>query len=102
MHKNSYIENGVIATPSTPSFGRKVTLTYNGLLPRSGASEVYAHVGYGCDWKDSYDYKMTRTNNGFETTIPVCASEDLNVCFKDPLNNWDNNHGHNYSFKVME
>jgi hypothetical protein len=102
MQKNQYLQNGVFASPTIPVYGKKVTLTYTGLLPRSGAKEVFARVGFGNHWNDVYDYKMERTPDGFETTIPVSVADNLNICFKDALNNWDNNSGQNYTFKVTD
>jgi hypothetical protein len=102
MQRNLYVTHGVSTTPVTPVFGKKVTLSYNGLLPQSGAKEVFARIGFGHHWKDISDYKMIPTDTGFETTIPVSSADDLNVCFRDPVFNWDNNGGHNYTFNVME
>lgn len=102
MQKNPYINNGVVSYPTTPVFGKKVTISYNGLLSNSGAQDVYAHVGFGNTWRDSCDYKMARTDDGFEATIPVTWADELNVCFKDNSNNWDNNNGQNYKFTVLD
>jgi len=97
---NEYLSNGVIVTPNNPEANENVTIVYNGLLAQCGASEVYARVGYDCEWQGSQDLKMIRTNSGFETTIPTANADHLNVAFKDSSNNWDNNSNRNYSFNI--
>ena len=93
--------SGVFLHPEVPSEPGFSKLAYNGLLFKSGATEVYAHVGYGRKWENTQDYKMTKTDEGFEATIPIRQHAGLlNVCFKDSANNWDNNAGANYSFLI--
>jgi len=99
---NDYISNGVTLKPATPSVGDKVKVHYDGLLAKSGANDVLAHVGYGSTWKHTSDYRMEKTDTGFEVTIPVIEGDTLNICFKDCANNWDNNSGKNYSFDVVQ
>jgi hypothetical protein len=94
---NAYYTNGVIADKE----GSTLNLTYNGLLSRSGASEVYAFCGYGTTWSMQDVIKMQKTNTGFEASIPIKKSGDLNIAFKDSANNWDNNNGMNYSFTLI-
>jgi hypothetical protein len=95
-----YVENGVAISPSVPSVGEKVQIVYDGLLSKSGATHVYAHVGYGSRWENAQDIPMMKTGMGFETTLPVLKPDTINVCFKDCANHWDNNSGLNYSFDV--
>lgn len=96
----NYIANGLYVNPSIPTVGEKIKVSYDGLLSKSGATHVYAHVGYGSKWDNTCDYQMTKTGMGFEVSIPVSRPDVLNVCFKDCANNWDNNSGKNYSFEV--
>ncbi|WP_425059161.1 hypothetical protein SCACP_38280 [Sporomusa carbonis] len=96
-----YHANGVFIYPAVPPAQSISRIIYNGLLPKSGATEVYAHVGLGRSWESIRDYKMTKTAHGFEASIPIPPNADiLHVCFKDAANNWDNNAGANYSFIV--
>ena len=97
-----YISNGVVINPSVPSAGDKVKIVYDGLLSKSGATHVFARIGYGSLWENTQDVPMMKTSTGFETTIPVMKSDTLNVAFKDCANHWDNNSGLNYSFDVVE
>lgn len=101
VQNNNYISNGIYISPAVPSVGDKVKIVYDGLLAKSGATDVFAHVGFGKNWDNVYDYRMERTDTGFEATIPVIKPDTLNVCFKDCANNWDNNSGKNYSFEVL-
>lgn len=102
MLKHDYATHGITLNPTVPSFGDKVKVVYDGLLVKSGASEVFAHVGFGNNWTNSFDYKMSKSGNVFETTIPVTSHEQLNICFKDAANNWDNNAGLNYVYPTVE
>jgi len=101
MKKNPYLNNGIYVKPTQVTVGDNIKLSYDGLLAKSGANEVYAHIGYGNRWDDIRDFKMIKTNTGFETNISVTKPESLNICFKDNINNWDNNSGMNYTFEIM-
>lgn len=95
-----YESNGVLISKSPLKVGESVTLTYKGLLADHGAEQVIAHIGYGENW-DGKDYiPMSFEDGVFKTTFKVALPESLNVCFKDIAENWDNNYGSNYSFKV--
>lgn len=102
INNKDYMPNGVTISPAIPTAGEKVKVMYDGLLAKSGASHVFAHIGFGNNWDNLYDYRMDRTSTGFETTIPVIKSDTLNICFKDCANNWDNNSGKNYTFDVLQ
>ena len=99
---NEYMSNGISIKPAVPSAGENLTIMYDGLLSKSGAFHVYAHVGFDSNWNHVYDYPMIKTPMGFEATIPVKEADTLNVCFKDCANNWDNNCGANYSFDISK
>lgn len=99
--KLGYIENGVLVTPDTFSIGDTVKLTYHGDLAKRGASEVFAHIGYGeSEWKNVTSIKMSKTRKGFEAKLPVISNSKLNIVFKDDSDSWDNNSGNNYSLKT--
>lgn len=94
----NYAHNGLIVHSGSD----RVRIVYRGLLAESGATHLYAHVGYGKAWTGAHDYEMLRTSDGFEVSIPVRHSEEINIAFKDCANNWDNNSGHNYSFDIIQ
>lgn len=97
---SNYQQKGVTIQPAIPRAQTSATLKYDGLLARSGAHGVYAHVGFGANWSNTQDIRMSRTANGFTASIPVQYADTLNIAFKDCANNWDNNSGKNYSFDI--
>lgn len=94
---NNYKSNGITIKPATFTAGDKIKLTYNGLLSDCGAEEIFAHIGWGESWENLDDIKMSKTKSGFTATISVENTNELNLCFKDSMNNWDNNNGSNYT-----
>ena len=100
MNGNCYNAQGIVLNPSIPMSGSSVTICYNGLLAKKGATAIFAHVGYGDSWEHVGDFSMKKTPTGFEVDVPVAYAPCLNVCFKDGANNWDNNNGQNYKFDV--
>lgn len=101
MHEN-LMGGGVYVDPTPITAGQKVTVLYNGLLAKSGADQIYLHVGYGDarHWNHLADIPMTRIGWGWEKTIAMTDDSRFNFCFKDSANNWDNNTGHNWSYEV--
>ena len=97
-----YPQNGVFIRPALPHSSRQIKVVYNGLLPNSGASQVYAHVGLGAEWKKTKQIKMDRTAEGFEAIVPTHHACALHVAFHDAAENWDNNNGNNYVFPLEE
>ncbi len=76
-----------------------VTIIYNGLLAQSGTSQVYLHTGLGNSWDKEYDHRMEPISAGWEKTLQM-ENNEMNFCFKDSANNWDNNNGQNWSFTL--
>lgn len=100
---NEYLSSGVKVDLAGPPALHIFKIAYDGLLARSGATAVYAHVGFNSGWEDAGDYPMTRTPQGFETSVLLKTDADtLNVCFRDPAGNWDNNSGANYVIKLQD
>ncbi|MGE5557418.1 MAG: carbohydrate-binding protein [Bacillota bacterium] len=100
MATSKWNDDRVAWEPSLVKSGDRVIITYQGLLKNSGASEVYLH--YGADgWKNPSTVMMKRDRGGaFSAEIPAKADHELNFCFKDALNNWDNNSGWNWKVNV--
>ena len=101
-NSNEYLADGVVISPTNPQPGQAVKLSYNGLLPKSGANNVFAHVGFGYEWQNVHDLQMTRTPAGFEATVTTSNNDTMCVAFKDSANNWDNNSGLNYNFNIHQ
>lgn len=103
--KHITTEQGVQITPDKVKQNSVIEVSYSGLLAQSGADEVYVHCGSSemFEWQDVQDVKMTRQgNNSFSANVLVQEGKAFNVCFRDSSNNWDNNSGANYSFKISE
>lgn len=81
--------------------GDTVHISYKGLLKNTGANEVYIHYCVD-DWKNTNTVKMQqKTDGAFIADVPAKAAHALNFCFKDPMNNWDNNNGLNWKVDVI-
>lgn len=82
--------------------GRTVKLRYNGSLVEGGASEIYVHFGFGLLWDNLQELKLEKVDDAFETEITLISSEDINFCFRDNENNWDNNEAQNYTAPISK
>lgn len=96
----NYLDDRVDVFPSPSVKGRDATIKYNGLLAKSGADRVFIHYGFD-GWKNVSTAEMRREGNGsFSINLPVHGSSEINFCFKDSANNWDNNSGWNWSSDI--
>lgn len=102
MSSVSYNENGVILSRKTLHCGDKVNVVYEGLLAQAGADRIYLHLGYGEKWENSRYIPMEREAGNFSVDIEVQEGKSLSLCFKDAADNWDNNSGENYVFKITK
>jgi hypothetical protein len=86
--------------PAPVHAGDTVKIKYEGILKNSGASDVFLH--YGVDgWKNANTIKMQSEDGIFTASIPAQATHEVNFCFKDVIDNWDNNNGWNWSVNVI-
>jgi hypothetical protein len=92
--------DNVVVTPSILIAGVKATVEYKGLLPKSGADKVFMHLGFGDKWNGPRDIEMKKTEDGFKAEFDVESNGTMNITFKDSANNWDNNSGKNYTYRV--
>ncbi|HBV96772.1 MAG: hypothetical protein JL50_15670 [Peptococcaceae bacterium BICA1-7] len=92
--------HGVSVKPMTES-GREVKIRYKGLLAESGASGVLMHFGFGEQegWKKVDSKQMEKTFDGWEAIVAMEDSQ-LNFCFRDIAQNWDNNNGLNWIYRI--
>lgn len=104
MIKNlqTYSENGVTISKEKIIVGDTIILTYDGLLAKSGADVIVAHIGYGDSWDEKAYIPMDAVDGVFKVTFKVKQLNDLNITFKDGADNWDNNSMNNYTFEVSE
>ncbi len=96
MHRDDRIS----MEPGTPSKGDRVKIEYRGLLAQSGADSVWLHCGFD-GWKSTKDIQMERTLNGaFSCHTEVLGNREMNLCFKDSADHWDNNNGYNWNVTI--
>jgi hypothetical protein len=92
--------HGVSVKPLSDS-GKEVRIRYNGLLSASGADRVFMHFGFGDreGWQNVASRVMDRTFEGWEASVSMQDSQ-LNFCFRDTAQNWDNNNGLNWIYRI--
>lgn len=90
----------VYIEPSVARRGETIRVNYQGLLKNSGAQSVYLHYGFD-QWNSPQTMRMERSEDGiFRADVHVSGSNEMNFCFKDCANNWDNNSGHNWNIPL--
>ncbi|MEW5784154.1 MAG: carbohydrate-binding protein [Bacillota bacterium] len=95
-----HYDDRISLEPGSPSKGQTVKLEYRGLLAQSGADSVWLHCGFD-GWSQLQDIPMSRTYGGsFSCTAEVRGNKEMNFCFKDSANHWDNNNGHNWTVPI--
>jgi len=82
--------------------GKQVSILYNGPLTRSNAGQIFLHCGFGDknSWTEIIDHPMEQVNSGWEKTIRVEKGKHLNFFFNDGWDNWDNNNGTNWAYRI--
>ena len=100
--KADEVAEGIYLDPVPVTFGEELKIKYKGLLAESAAGKVYFHAGYGQGpWEKVIDVPMKKTRDGgWSVTIQVEEPSNLNFCFRDDAENWDNNAGRNWSYQV--
>lgn len=77
-----------------------VKMSYTGVFFEENADKVFLHYGFGNNWDNLCEIEMTKTELGYQAEINLISDDNLNCCFRDSNNNWDNNNGQNFSFVV--
>lgn len=95
-----YMENGVAISPAVPIVGDRITIIYDGVLSKNGATAMNVHLGYGANMENEQDIPMTRGETSFEVTVPALRESYLKLSFRDQMNNVDDNSGNYYSFDI--
>ncbi len=104
-HNFDYVHKGIAISPVTPSVGDRITIRYDGILSKNGASEILVHLSYGSNQENEQDVPMVKRDTGYEATVPALKEDFLKLSFKEPLNNIDanvdDNAGKGYSIDIM-
>lgn len=77
-----------------------VKISYTGELFQNNSEEVYLHYGFNENWQNLNDVKMEKTDLGYQAEIFLPEFNELNFCFRNSKNEWDNNQNKNYSFPI--
>lgn len=77
-----------------------IKISYTGKFFQNGSEDVYIHYGFGNEWQNLQELKMEKTELGFQIEIDLLGPDTLNFCFKNELNEWDNNDSENYVFQI--
>jgi Carbohydrate binding domain (family 25). len=80
--------------------GEIATVNYKGQLTNQNNGNIYLHYGFD-GWKRPVTVPMDKLSNETCTTnILVKGNKEINICFKDESNCWDNNNGNDYRIKI--
>lgn len=101
MRHQPYEKNGIYYNPDAAKKNSLLKIQYDGLLAKSGAMDVYMRFATDKNFTNARDIKMNRTiGNKYEATIQTGTVDNIDFCFKDSANNWDNNNGGNYHISL--
>ena len=79
-----------------------IKISYAGKFFEDHSESVVLHYGFDSDWKDTNDIEMVKTELGFQAEVELKEMNTFNFCLKNEHNEWDNNDGENYVFKIEE
>ena len=87
--------------PSSPNGCTNVTITYSpNQGPLKDTIQVYVHVGRN-QWQDVTDQAMTKVGSVWSCTYsPPAGTWQINCCFNDGSNTWDNHSSADWSLAV--
>lgn len=91
---------GVQVKPMTQD-GQQIRIRYSGSLRQNRINQIWLHGGFGneSNWNNIEDHLMEQVDDGWEQTIQLKGNQ-LNFCFLDSVNNWDNNDGANWIYRI--
>ena len=78
----------------------KIKISYTGKLFQNNSEEVFIHYGFGNNWDNLNEFKMEKSELGFQAEIELLSNDTLNLCFRNSNGEWDNNEGQNYIFPI--
>lgn len=80
--------------------GSSVKISYIGKFFQDQSKNVYIRYGFGNSWENSAEAEMVKTELGYQIEINLLDKETFNFCIKNENEEWDNNNGENYIFKI--
>lgn len=94
--------DGIIFNTNKLKQNSFVKMTYTGFLNTSQSSKIFAHIGFGSNWQNIADFEMRKSGLGYELTFQLPSQFDsINMAFVNDKNEWDNNFGNDFSFKLI-
>lgn len=96
------INDKIYFEADTLSEGITTKIVYKGKLYEEGAEDIYMHFGYGLLWENLQEIKLDKYQDYYQADITLANIGDINFCFRDANNNWDNNEGQNYSATISK
>lgn len=95
-----WLDNGVAVCNANAGNQGELTIRYAGILRNDGADGVLLH--HGTDgWNDTRDDWMKMDSDGtFSITLKADNANEVNFCFKDTADHFDDNNSWNWSVKV--
>lgn len=77
-----------------------VKISYTGKFFQDNSTEVKIHFGFGNEWENLSELPMKKTDLGFQIEVELLDNDTFNFCLKNEKDEWDNNDGKNYVFKI--
>jgi len=94
--------DGIIFNTNKLKQNSFIKMTYTGFLNTSKGSKIFAHIGLGSNWQNIADFEMQKSGLGYELTFQLPSQFDsINMAFVNDKNEWDNNFGNDFSFKLV-
>lgn len=95
-----HLDDRISMEPGNPRRGQKVSIEYRGLLAQSGADNIWMHCGFD-GWKNATDIPMNQSvQKTFSCDAKIQGKREMNFCFKDSADNWDNNSGNDWTCRI--
>ena len=79
-----------------------VKITYAGNLFEKKSQEIILHYCFNKNWTNAKDIKMIKSELGYQAEIKLNNDKELNICFFNENNEWDNNNSNNYNFSIEQ
>ena len=77
-----------------------IKISFTGKFFQDHSEKVFIRYAFGNEWENSIDAEMIKTELGFQTEIELLNKDSFNFCIKNEKEEWDNNNGENYNFKI--